>query len=259
MQNKNRKTLSGSASNEGLDGKTWPYNARSKDIERVRGCSKQNKPDSFFIGVKFGRLIPVKRAKSEHSHRMFLCKCDCGRTKIMSATNLVSQKQPSCGKPGCRLGTTHGLSKKSRSYVRWKTMMARCYNPKHDNYSRYGGSGIKVCDQWHVFEGFLKSMGEPPLGKVLDRKDSKKGYSPENCRWVTFKESTENRKNTLWINGFRVPFLARKLKMPASRIYSRIKLGWSFDEIVKYKKGTRKGFNRFGIPASKKTIQTTNT
>jgi hypothetical protein len=45
----------------------------------------------------------------------------------------------------------HGLSKKNKEhklYSIWKSMMARCYNPNDRGYHRYGGRGIKVCDEW---------------------------------------------------------------------------------------------------------------
>jgi hypothetical protein len=38
--------------------------------------------------------------------------------------------------------------------------MHRCYYPKHSNFKRYGGRGIKICDRWHDFRNFLADMGE---------------------------------------------------------------------------------------------------
>ena len=36
------------------------------------------------------------------------------------------------------------------------SMIQRCENPKRQQYSRYGGRGIKVCEEWHNYENFRK-------------------------------------------------------------------------------------------------------
>ena len=36
------------------------------------------------------------------------------------------------------------------------SMIQRCENPKRQQYSRYGGRGIKVCEEWHNYEIFRK-------------------------------------------------------------------------------------------------------
>lgn len=110
-------------------------------------------------------------------------------------------------------------------------MIARCYNKSHDRYKQYGAVGIKVCKRWMKFENFLADMGEPPEKTVLDRKNNNAGYSLENCRWATFKKSTENRKNTVWLANERVGDMALRLNIPASRIYGRLRFGWSKERI----------------------------
>jgi hypothetical protein len=61
---------------------------------------------------------------------------------------------------------------------------------------------VGCCEEWrHDFEAFeswaLENGFKPEL--FLDRKDNSKGYSPENCRWVTAKESTANRRKAIYI------------------------------------------------------------
>lgn len=73
-------------------------------------------------------------------------------------------------------------------------MRTRCNNTGHHRYPEWGGRGIKVCRRWNSFANFLTDMGERPPGTSLDRKDDKKGYNPNNCRWATPTEQSRNRR-----------------------------------------------------------------
>ena len=74
---------------------------------------------------------------------------------------------------------------------RFSSMKQRCYNPKSPIYKWYGGKGITICDEWMNGEdGILAFLSwsmnhkfKPELS--IDRIDSSKGYSPENCRWIS--------------------------------------------------------------------------
>ncbi len=105
----------------------------------------------------------------------------------------------SCGcKPNAR-SRKHGMVG-TPEYEAWSQMKKRCTNPKHKYWHRYGGRGITVCERWQEFENFYSDMGDRPEGKQLDRLDNDKGYSPDNCRWVTSKENNNNRENSIKVD-----------------------------------------------------------
>lgn len=93
-----------------------------------------------------------------------------------------------------------------------------------------------MSDEWHTFENFLADMGEPSPGMVLDRKRNALGYSKDNARWATFRDSTENRRNTVWVNWdgrrWRVAELATHFKVLPSLIYQRLMRGVSFGDLA---------------------------
>lgn len=94
----------------------------------------------------------------------------------------------------------HGHARKgliTHTYHSWEAMKARCYDPNHINYSRYGAIGIRIEDpRWFIFTNFLEDMKECPEGMSIERKDNTKGYYKDNCKWATALEQARNRKNT---------------------------------------------------------------
>lgn len=94
------------------------------------------------------------------------------------------------------------------AYEAYHGMITRCCNPNADNYKYYGERGIKVCDEWLGEDGFYNFVRWSEAngfeqGLTIDRIDNNKGYSPNNCRWVTteVQERNKRRVHKFYING----------------------------------------------------------
>ena len=99
-------------------------------------------------GQRFGKLLVEARAGSDpYRNALWLCRCDCGEAREVTANNLRKGNTTSCGCSRKGTNTTHGRSG-SPVYRAWLGMKTH---------------GIKVCKRWeNSFENFLADMGERP-------------------------------------------------------------------------------------------------
>lgn len=101
----------------------------------------------------------------------------------------------------------HAIGKKKSAELQaWSDMKGRCNNPTYKAYSRYGGRGIKVCEQWiNSFETFIADVGLRPSPKhSLNRIDNDGNYEPANVSWAMddFEQMNNTRRNkTVIIDG----------------------------------------------------------
>ena len=87
----------------------------------------------------------------------------------------------------------HGMHK-TPTYSSWKSMLARCLYPSHENYQYYGEKGIVVCQRWRNFANFYADMGDrPSIDHSIDRIETSGNYEPGNCKWSTKIEQQNNR------------------------------------------------------------------
>lgn len=153
------------------------------------------------VGQKYGRLTVVEFDRLQKHKTYWKCVCDCGLTVIATGNALRSGNTKSCG---ClrremtaergKANTKHGEGhdKKTRLYTIWCGMRQRSNNPKHMAYSLYGGKGVKLCEGWNDYLAFKEWATTHGYADNLciDRIDPSKGYSPDNCRWITASENT---------------------------------------------------------------------
>ena len=151
--------------------------------------------------------VHVLQKDGIHTKRKLVCKClKCGTVYTLEVNNLTRSKYKMC-KPCVNrmVWTKHNCSNNPLYFV-FKTMHARCENNHNMEYNNYGGRGITVCDEWADTEEDIKTFVKwseehgYKRGLQLDRHDNDKGYSPDNCRWVTPSVNTFNRRN---IKGYK--------------------------------------------------------
>lgn len=132
----------------------------------------------------------------------------------------------------------HGLRHK-RIYTVWRSMRQRCNNPNCKNYKYYGDRGISVCQEWNdpkVFADWAFANGYSDL-LTLDRIDVNKGYSPDNCRWVSYAIQENNKTNNIRYEykgeKHTLTEWAKIVKINASTLWARINLyGMSIEDAL---------------------------
>ena len=132
----------------------------------------------------------------------------------------------------------------------FRSMKARCYNPNRKDFKHYGAKGVTVCFEWlnaetiHYCKGSSskgwKAFKEWALshgykeGLTLDRIDVNKGYSPDNCRWVSMKVQNNNRGNNHLITykgqTKTLQQWADELKLHKNTLKGRLNRGWSIEK-----------------------------
>ena len=197
------------------------------------------------IGRRYGRLIVDSIVSEDYGANgcffqyRYLCNCDCGGSKVIPASSLKSGRTNSCGclhkEELLRRNQKHNLSG-TDIFIKYYHMKDRCFNSNATNYKRYGGRGIKICDEWlgeNGFDNFVKwsYANGYKEGLSLDRIDNDGNYEPSNCRWVVFREQCFNRNNTIYINGESVAQKAYEHGLNLKTVYRRIKSGWDENDL----------------------------
>ena len=132
------------------------------------------------------------------------CICKCGKSILRDSWSIKSSHPKSCGcyvqtRRGNNINhayhTKHGLANNHPLYGKWQNMKQRCYNKNNPDFQCYGGKGISVYSKWKddfkvFYDWSLKNGWE--LGLSIDRIDSSKNYSPDNCQFLT--DSNNSKK-----------------------------------------------------------------
>lgn len=186
-------------------------------------------------GQTFGKLTVLSRADNNKKNRaMWKCVCECGRTSIVSGSNLLCGTTRSCG---C-LVRKHGLAHKERLYNIWVGMHQRCRDKNTKYYKNYGGRGITVCQLWNEYITFRKwalSNGYDDA-LTIDRIDPDGNYEPSNCRWVSYKVQNNNLRSNVIVTykgkEMTMKQLAEKVGMSYPLLKERLSRGWTVERAV---------------------------
>lgn len=195
------------------------------------------KEGQVFGHLKVVKEAPRKRLPSGQVNRVILCKCECGAQKEIRLLHLVRGRIVSCG---CRNGEKHGMAK-TKLYRVWSGMHVRCYTDTCVDRHRYKDRGIEMCPEWKAsFTAFKEwaSLNGYKSGLQIDRIDNSKGYSPDNCRFVTPMENCNNRDVTTWVvyNGETVSLQLllrqKNIHHHLAAIRTRITRGWRAQKAI---------------------------
>lgn len=141
---------------------------------------------------------------------------------------------------GNKNAVKHGLSN-TRLHRIWHSMYCRCYYKSTNQYKNYGGRGIKVCEEWEHMQGFINFYNwainngyKETL--TLDRIDNNKGYCPSNCRWITPKEQSNNRRNNVYYTFNGETKTSKQwcelYNISQTTLLDRLKRGWTLEQAL---------------------------
>lgn len=209
-------------------------------------------PESI-IGEKFGYLTILEYAgKGKNSLIRVIAECVCGSIKEYFLGNLKRKNHTtSCGCHKKAIAgdsvRTHGLSGRNHLYGIWTAIKRRCYNKKAKDYPRYGGKGVRMCEEWKddykafyiwaMANGWAKGMQVDKDQKAKELKMPALLYSPETCTVVSCKENQNSRSDNIVVEykgeTKTLSQIAEKYGVKYHMLWSRyITLKWDLDRAI---------------------------
>lgn len=189
---------------------------------------------------RFWRLTIINETKKTNlkvNRRAFLLKCDCWWFITTTLDSLRIWYTKSCwclrneaslinikkARSNSWLNRTHWMSK-SKIYHVYQWIIDRCTNKNNNRWDCYWWRWIKC--EWNTFEDFYKDMWSLYEEWLeIDRINVNLNYSNKNCRWVTAKQNSRNKQNTLWVYWLSLIEYCEIHWLNYKRIHARISRG----------------------------------
>ncbi len=210
-------------------------------------------------GKRYGYLTVISLKQNGRTRRSWTVRCDCGNEIVIGEAKLLGitgrpRPNKSCG---CKQCTRDGMVVKyPKLYNSWRSIIASCYITSSDNYERYGGKGITVCDEWkYSFDNFLDwSLNNGYSDELyIGRIDIAKDFSPSNCNYSDRYEHMQKRgilkNNKTGVTGvYYYPDKPKQYRADIARNGVRKYLGSfdTFEEAVEARKIAEDFFNKHG-------------
>lgn len=223
------------------------FNVKDNRANKAMFCSRNCLSDYNRAKTEWGRksymLTLISEAESEvqvlksgrtQNIRRAICLCDCGNTITTRLTSFMTGYTKSCG---CIDHVKHRHQGDANAKYRhplhrvWSNIVQRCTNKRCHSYSRYGGRGVSICEEWRLsytsfYEWAIKSGWS--VGMEIDKDYLGNGllYSPNTCRIVTKKENMNRTKRnvvaTVYGNQYTMQQIHEKWGISIYRIKRRI-------------------------------------
>lgn len=170
-------------------------------------------------------MLIKKHPVVEKAKKYYICECTKCHELTTHRIDHLKKGEARCVCEKNKTNHEYG----TRLYQTWRNMINRCERGDSKSYKSYGGRGIKVCDEWRnnyiAFSTWAKTNGYKD-NLTIERIDVSKGYSPENCCWITRQQQAQNKRNSsfLYLSGEKktVAEWSRVLGIPCSTIRNRI-------------------------------------
>ncbi len=188
--------------------------------------------------LTYGKLTvleEVSELRYGKKRKVFKCLCACGNHATPLVESVKSGNTQSCGCGNARhTKYKHGLVG-TPEYQAWAGMVSRTTNPHNVRFARYGGRGIKICEQWrHSPETFYANMGPRPSPKhTIERVNNDGDYAPDNCIWALKSAQNRNHSGNHWVTfkGERLCLMdwALRTGINFGTLRGRLVRGWSVE------------------------------